>query len=136
VWELATAEIDPGAVTAVGVDAIAAGIAVAERGIEQATRAAVMSVEPAAVRERRELVEMIRRRGGVTAFELHRSSPSRYRDTLAAGAVLDLLVSAGVGVWENVSHKQGGRPTRRFVAKPDPDPTRAAGGGPDATGDP
>jgi hypothetical protein len=67
-------------------------------------------------RQRRELVELVRRLGGnVTARDLMRSSRA-YRTSELAEADLNALVQGGAGHWEDVGPAaQGGRPTRRFI---------------------
>jgi hypothetical protein len=80
-------------------------------------------------RQRRELVELVRRLGGnVTARDLMRSSRA-YRTSESAEADLNALVQGGAGHWEDAGPAaQGGRPTRRFmlVASADADRTPKA----------
>lgn len=66
-------------------------------------------------RERRQLVEWIRRKGGaVTGRELQRG-PRQYRNGNAAEAALQELVKAGLGTWQDSpTTTDGGRPTRVF----------------------
>ncbi len=66
-------------------------------------------------RERRELEELIRRKGGsVTSRDLMRSS-RQYATAAAAESALEDLVKAGIGTWRKDDHGGGrGRPVRRF----------------------
>lgn len=69
----------------------------------EARRVYGMFAESEADREYRELVELIRRRGGrITARELARSC-RRYRGSGEAEAVLDEVAGAGYGAWDVVS---------------------------------
>jgi hypothetical protein len=67
-------------------------------------------------RERRQLIELIERKGGaLTVRDLCRSSRHFQRVELAEGALAD-LVQAGAGKWEVISPPStGGHATRRFV---------------------
>ena len=71
-------------------------------------------------RDRRQLVEFIRGRGGrVTARDLARG-PRRYRETRAAEEALIGLAHARLGHWEDVRPAtNGGRPTRAFLLSPE-----------------
>jgi hypothetical protein len=49
----------------------------------------------------------------MTARDLHRASPSRYRSSDQADAALQSLAKTGIGAWVNrPSGPAGGRPTR------------------------
>jgi hypothetical protein len=64
---------------------------------------------------RRELVELIRRRGGSIAARQLQQASRKYPTVEAADAALDGLVQAQLGAWESVvSGPRGGRPTRVF----------------------
>jgi hypothetical protein len=67
-------------------------------------------------RSSRELVELIRRKGGaITVRDLMRCS-RRFTTADDAEAALDELATSGWGRWESVNpDDDGGRPTRRLV---------------------
>jgi len=67
-------------------------------------------------RDRRQLVELIQRRGGsVTARDLMRSS-RRFKTTSEAESALNELVNAGAGQWKHHEPgSKGGKPTTRFT---------------------
>ncbi len=67
-------------------------------------------------RDRRQLVELIQRKGGsVTRRELMRSS-RMFTTAADAEAALDELTQAGIGHWEQVPPgPKGGKPSKRFV---------------------
>ena len=65
-------------------------------------------------REARRLAEWVSGRGGrVTARELHRGAPTRYRDTESARLALDALAAVGLGHWVEITGGRG-RPTLAF----------------------
>jgi DNA primase len=71
-------------------------------------------------RQVRRLLELLRSWGGrATASRLRQSNDARYPTIEAAEAALQLLVDAGLAVWEDKPPtKQGGRPTRECVLCP------------------
>ena len=81
----------------------------------EARRVYGLFAENQRVRDNRELVEQIRRRGGsVTVRELMRSS-RRYRTAALAEAALIGLVLLSYGCWKVIpAGPKGGQPTRRF----------------------
>ncbi|MHB9045654.1 MAG: YfjI family protein, partial [Pirellulales bacterium] len=65
---------------------------------------------------RRELVELVRRKGGVvTAREIQQTGPRLLRAPGAAETALEGLANAGYGTWQSSPRGQRGQPTRRFV---------------------
>ena len=70
-------------------------------------------------RRQRELIELIRRRGGkITPRELAQAS-RRYQPVGVARAALSELVGAGHGRWDDSPPgPRGGRPAERFVIRP------------------
>ncbi len=99
----------------VDAQSIAAGIALSRWFGQETQRVYDIFNESEEDRDRRELIERIRRKGGkLTARDLQRCSRA-YPTSDAAEAALDSLVEAGFGRWEQVpAHGKGGRPTRRF----------------------
>jgi len=91
------------------------GVRLVEWFKHEAQRVYGLLHEEPAERERRELVDLIRRRGGtITPRELMRASRA-YPLAEDAKAALDALVEAGLGRWETVKPgPQGGRPSRCF----------------------
>jgi hypothetical protein len=73
-------------------------------------------VETEEDRDRRELVDLIRRKGGsVTARDLMRSCRKYATAEDAEGALTD-LIGAGMGKWQETgTTDQGGRPAMRFT---------------------
>jgi hypothetical protein len=71
-------------------------------------------------RERRELVDLVRRSGGVaSARDVMRGSRKRYQTAGAAESALNKLSMAGFGSWENSPiGPKGGRPSRVFRLMP------------------
>ena len=71
--------------------------------------------ESEADRSRRELIELIQRRGGVVTANQLRQFTRRYRDDPeAAERVLADLVADNIGQWETCELGRNGRPTRAF----------------------
>lgn len=67
-------------------------------------------------RQRRELVEYIKRRGGTISVNELSHGPRKYRGPVsAARELLQDLVKAGLGQWDHATHASGGRPSERFV---------------------
>ncbi|MGC1273446.1 MAG: YfjI family protein [Planctomycetaceae bacterium] len=68
-------------------------------------------------RDRREVIDLIERRGGrITERELSRSGPRRFREPGAAETALQGLVATGLARWEHIrTTDRGGRPTRVCV---------------------
>ena len=102
--------------TDVGAATMEAAIRVTEWFKREVRRVYAILSESDEQREQRELVERVVSEGGsITARELMHSC-RRYRPTEVAEEAIDMLVSAGLGKWEDVSpSEKGGRPTRRFV---------------------
>jgi hypothetical protein len=91
-----------------------AGCALADWFGNEARRVYAALGETDEDREQRELIELIRQRGGeLTARELQHRRRRYRRDAEEAEAVLQTLVDAGLGRWD---HRQtGGRPQKVFV---------------------
>jgi hypothetical protein len=108
-----TGDADPMAVDA---ESIIAGATLSRWFGREAERVYAMLGESDEQRERRELVELIERRGGtITVRELMRSS-RRYRDSAeTAEAALQSLVRDGGALREPIGTTQrGGQPTARY----------------------
>ena len=101
---------------AVDEESIKAGITLSDWFGIEAKRVYGVLAETEQDREQRELVDLVRRKGGtVTARELMRSS-RRYPVSDDAEAALDSLAKAGFGRWHFDDHAGGrGQPTRRFT---------------------
>lgn len=114
----------------VGERDIAAGATLTRWFLGEADRVYAVLGESSDARGRRVLADWIRARGGkVTVRELARG-PRTYRNKEAAAEqALQDLVAAGWGTWEEVPpSKKGGRPTRRFVLRDEPEGARDAAG--------
>ena len=124
VSELASAA-DPAATTTVGLEAVQAGVRLAEWFASEADRInGVLGVRDRAKSDR-DLVDMVRRRddSAITPRDLRRWNGRRFPTAEVAEAALDELVSAGVGTWEDrPAGPSGGRPTRRFRITTPPEP--------------
>jgi hypothetical protein len=96
---------------------VEAGAALVRWFAYEARRVYALLQESEEDRRTRRLVEFVRSRGGhITARELRRASPTRYSTPEAAEAELDVLVTSGLGRWEErPAGPHGGRPTRTFV---------------------
>ena len=96
-------------------ESMTAGIALSRWFGNEARRLYAELDETGADREQRELVELIRLRGGaITSRDLARSS-RRYRAPGAADEALEALKKAGLGAWEEQTPSPaGGRPTWTF----------------------
>jgi len=107
---------DPDVRDAVDDQDIQAGVRVAEWYAGEAFRVYGLFGESDEDRDRREIVEFIRRHGGtVTARDLMRSS-RKYGTADQAEAVLQDLASAGLGSFDvSQPGPDGGRPVRRFT---------------------
>lgn len=107
---------DPGAGDAVDDQDIRAGVRLAEWYADEALRVYGLFAETDEDRNRRRVVEFIQRHGGtVTARDLMRSS-RKYSTADQAEAVLQDLVSAGLGSFDVSQPEHGpGRPARRFT---------------------
>jgi hypothetical protein len=102
---------DASNVDAVDVDSLRAGIMLAEWFGGEAKRVYSLFTEAPGDRERRELIELIDRKGGeITPRELHQSS-RKHRPIEAAEDALDSLVKAGLGRWVVIT---GRKPKRVF----------------------
>lgn len=101
-----------------GVDreSIEAGVAIARWYANEAERVYQVLSESEDETLRRQVVELISRRGGkITANDLRRRS-RHFADSEAAELYLTALVGAGFGSWGPVSTSdEGGRPTREFA---------------------
>ncbi len=102
---------------AVEQGAIEAAVVLSDWFAREARRVYGVLAESDEDREQRELVEFIRRKGGViTVRELMRSLPRRYPTAGEAHAALDALDKAGRGRWEVDDHAGGrGQPAYRFI---------------------
>jgi hypothetical protein len=100
---------------AVSEASIRAGIMLADWFGNEARRVYALLAESEADREDRELVELIRRKGGsVTPRDLMRAC-RLFVTSADAEAALDVLVKAGRGQWQNVpTGPKGGKPSRVF----------------------
>lgn len=99
-------------------ESIRAGIVLSRWFGNEARRIYSMLDEDEESRAERQLVELIRKRGGsITVRELMRSSSQWNKGTAdAAETALNGLVRGGYGRWEVVDHNgERGRPSRRFV---------------------
>ncbi|QEG34442.1 YfjI family protein [Bythopirellula goksoeyrii] len=96
--------------------AMSAAIELSDWFGHEAKRVYGLFVEDQGDRERRELVELIRRKGGsVTPRDLMRCC-RRFKTSKEAEVALQELVEAGLGSWEFDDHGGGrGQPTRRFT---------------------
>ena len=96
---------------------VTAGVALSRWFGQETRRVYAILSETDADRQRRELVELVQRKGGsITTRVLMRSRNRVYPTSDAAEQALNGLVQAGVGRWEDADPTaQGGRPTRRFV---------------------
>jgi hypothetical protein len=123
-----------------------AGIVLAEWFAGEARRIYSILSETEEERDARRLVEFNTARGGsMSGRELQRANSRKYPSADHAENALDVLVSAGLGRWEDSSaHPAGGRPPmRRLVLCPTPDKTdrtseaegEAAAEAPDETSD-
>ena len=100
---------------AVDAETMQAGIALARWFAHEAERVYATWKETPEERERRELVELIERKGGVVTPRVLMRSSRRFLAAEDAELALNELVRAGDGLWEDIgSGDQGGRPTRRF----------------------
>jgi hypothetical protein len=101
-----------------GIDAesIRAGITLARWFGGEDRRIYASLEETAEDAGKRELIELIRRRGGsITERALQRANPRRYPNAEAAETALTELVKAEWGTWETLPpSRAGGRPTRVF----------------------
>lgn len=109
------AAFDPDAGEAVDAASIRSGVTIAEWYASEAERVYRVLRETDEDRSRREVVELITRRGGtITANELRKRS-RRLDTNEEAEVVLAGLVRAGIGTWEHVpTGDAGGRPTTQF----------------------
>lgn len=103
------------AATAISVEAMRSGVTLARWFADEAERVYARLDESPKDRDRRELVELIQRKGGtITVRQLMRSS-HRFQTAEAAEMALSRLALAGTGTWDPVEvDGKPGRPTRRF----------------------
>lgn len=114
--------LDSDDIREVGPRSIEAGITLCRWFAEEARRIYSTLTESNEERDARRLLEWIRSKGGrTTVKQLQRSNDKKYPTTEAATSVLETLVVAGFGTWEDrpVSGK-GGRPTREFLLSQTP----------------
>ncbi|MBE3123428.1 MAG: DUF3987 domain-containing protein [Planctomycetes bacterium] len=106
--------------TAVDMESLRAGIEIVEWAKNETRRIYVMLSEDDEDRERREVLEVVERRGGsITVRQLQQS---RLHDLKAEEAeeILAAMVADGLGRWVDVPPgPKGGRPTRYFRAQQD-----------------
>jgi hypothetical protein len=107
----------------VGLEAVTAGIRLAEWFADEAMRIYQLLGESDQQRDSRRLVEFVQSRGGrMTARDLQRANGHRYPTAEDAQAALDTLVAAGVAAWEEPPDAgQGGRCARTLRLNPTPD---------------
>jgi hypothetical protein len=99
----------------VDLESMNAGIKLAQWFKNEARRVYAMLSESDDDRDERRLIEWIERKGGsVTAREVQQGH-RQYQTALEAEAVLNELVKAGWGEWQQTPPGQRGQPTRRFV---------------------
>jgi hypothetical protein len=100
----------------IGIKSISAGITLARWFGGEARRLYAELVETEDERQTRQLVEYITARGGrITARELQRSGPSRFRPAGAAEKALTCLVNNRLAEWRQREAPQGGRAARECV---------------------
>lgn len=101
---------------------VAAGIELSRWFKHEARRLYAMLGESEEDRQHRQLVELIRRKGGsATPRELMRSSRI-FKTATEAEVALDELAKVGLGRWEDaLTTAKGGRPTRRLTLVDDVD---------------
>lgn len=93
---------------------IGSGVAIARWYADEAERVYQVLRETDEDRLRRQVVELISRRGGtITANDLRRRS-RHFATNEDAELFLDGLVKGGVGTWAEAQHEGAGRPTREF----------------------
>jgi hypothetical protein len=100
---------------AVDVESIRAGIEIVEWAKNETRRIYLMLSEDDEERERREVLEVVERRGG--AITVRQLQQSRLHDLKAEEAeeILAAMVADGLGRWVDVPPgRKGGRPTRYF----------------------
>lgn len=100
---------------AIGSESVEAGVDLARWFCHEAERLYEVLGESEEARERRELAEYIRSRGGsVTVRDLMRSGPC-LKTAEDAQAALNDLASVGLGCWESPAPtSKGGHPVKRF----------------------
>jgi hypothetical protein len=93
---------------------IGSGVAIARWYADEAERVYLVLRETDEDRLRRQVVELISRKGGaITANDLRRRS-RHFATTEDAELFLGGLVKGGVGTWVEVQHERAGRPTQEF----------------------
>ncbi len=109
---------------AVDTSSIRSGIALCQWFCHEARRVYGILGESDGQRDRRQLVDLIRRKGGsMTARELMRSS-RRFAKAADAEAALNELATEGIGRWEQTPPgPRGGKPSKRFVLADNVDDT-------------
>jgi Protein of unknown function (DUF3987) len=113
-WAVDNAELDCDMI--VDATSMRAGIKLVQWFKRETRRVYAMLSESDDQREHRQLLELIRSKGGaMTARQLMRSS-RQYSKADAAEAAMEQLVKSGLGHWEHhPTTEKGGRPTRTFV---------------------
>jgi hypothetical protein len=108
---------DPMVTARVDDSSVRAGVALSRWFGGEARRIYAVLNESSAQQERRELVELIQRKGGTAApRDLQRWRDRQYPTASDAEAALAGLVKAGLGRWVTDHHGGGpGRPVMRFV---------------------
>ncbi len=104
----------------IDMSSMMAGVELAKWFRYEAERVYAIIEESETEVERRQVVELIQRKGGrITANDLRRCS-RRFATSDEAEKCLDELATAGAGVWETSEHgRAGGRPTRVFRLRMD-----------------
>ncbi|MEM9751983.1 MAG: DUF3987 domain-containing protein [Planctomycetota bacterium] len=108
---------DGGAVStsSVGSDAVNAGCVLAEWFANEALRVQAEAEEGEAQHEARQLIDIVRAKGGsITVRDLKRAS-RRYQPTARARTALQDLAGLGFGTMQREPSEAGGRPSEVFV---------------------
>jgi hypothetical protein len=108
--------LDPGS-RVVDANSVQAGIDMSRWFGHETRRIYAALAETEAERDRRRLIELVRRRGGRISVSDLQASDRRFRsDSSSAEQALDDLVKAGFGKWKRVPPgPRGGRPSHVFV---------------------
>lgn len=104
------------ATSPVSADAVRSGIELANWFANEARRIYAILGESESDRDRRELIEWVRSRGGrCSARDLQHARGGSFQTADAAEAALDALVTAGFGRWVETANPRGGHIRREFV---------------------
>jgi hypothetical protein len=106
----------------VAEESMKAGVELAKWFANEARRIYTYLAESEEERGARDLVDLIRGRGGrITTRDLQRARSTQYRTADEAQAALDGLVSAGFGAWDEIANPRGGWIRCEFVLNTDAD---------------